>query len=88
MVDGVAVSHDGEPTAIEVKSPRDDPVHGIGQCYEAVCVGYSPAVLVTTLRVAKTLKKRAFHRRGIRLIGVDAKARVHRYQRDGWYLAS
>ena len=88
MVDGVAVSPDGERIAIEVKSSRDDPVRGIGQCYEAVCAGYSRAVLVTTLRVAKRLKKRAFQRRGIRLVGVDAKARVHRYQRDGWYLAS
>jgi hypothetical protein len=88
MVDGVAVSPDGERIAIEVKSPRDDPVRGIGQCYEAVCANYSQAVLVTTLRVAKGLKKRAFQRRGIKLVGVDAKARVHRYQRDGWYLAS
>lgn len=86
MVDGVAVSPDGEQIAIEVKSPRDDPVRGIGQCYEAVCAGYSRAVLVTTLRVAKRLKKRAFQRRGIRLLGVDAKARIHRYDPDGWRL--
>jgi predicted RecB family endonuclease len=88
MVDGVAISADGERIAIEVKSPRDDLVRGIGQCYEAVYAGYSRAVLVTTLRVARGLKKRAFQRRGIRLVGVDAKARVHRYQRDGWYLTS
>jgi hypothetical protein len=86
MVDGVAVSPDRERMAIEVKSPRDDFVRGIGQCYEAVCAGYSRALLVTTLRVAKGLKKRAFQRRRISLVGVDAKARVHRYDPDGWRL--
>ena len=86
MIDGVAISPEGERIAIEVKSPRDDLVRGIGQCYEAVCAGYNRAVLVTTLKVAKRLKKRAFQRRGIRLVGVDAKARVHRYEADGWRL--
>jgi len=86
MVDGVAVSPDRERMAIEVKSPRDDFVRGIGQCYEAVCAGYSRAVLVTTLRVAKGLKKRAFRRRRISLVGVDAKAHIHRYDPDGWRL--
>jgi len=88
MVDGVAVGPDGERIAIEVKSPHDDIVRGIGQCYEALCGGYSRAVLVTTLRVAKGLRKRVFQRRGIRLIGVDAKARIHRYDADGWRLLS
>jgi predicted RecB family endonuclease len=74
MVDGVAVSPDGERIAIEVKSPRDDIIRGVGQCYEAICAGYNRAVLVTTLRVARRLKKQAFQRRGIRLVGVDAKA--------------
>jgi len=86
MVDGVALSPEGERIAIEVKSPSDDIIRGIGQCYEAVCAGYSRAVLVTTLRVARKLRKRAFQRRGIKLIGVDAKARVHRYDTDGWRL--
>ena len=86
MVDGVAVGPDGERIAIEIKSPRDDIIRGVGQCYEAVCAGYTPAVLVTTLRIAKKLRKRAFQRRGIRLIGVDAKARIHRYDADGWRL--
>jgi len=84
MIDGVAISPEGERIAIEVKSPRDDLVRGIGQCYEAVCAGYTRAILVTTLRVAKRLRKRVFQRRGIRLIGIDAKARVHRYDADGW----
>jgi hypothetical protein len=44
------------------------------------------AVLVTTLRVAKKLKKRVFQRRRFKLLGVDAKARVHRYDADGWRL--
>jgi hypothetical protein len=86
MVDGVAVGPDGERIAIEVKSPSDDVIRGIGQCYEAVCAGYTRAVLVTTLRIAKGLKKRVFQRRRIRLVGVDAKARIHRYDADGWRL--
>ena len=84
MVDGVAVGPEGERIAIEVKSPRDDVIRGVGQCYEAVCAGYTRAVLVTTLRVARKLRKRAFQRRGIKLIGVDAKARAYRYDADGW----
>ena len=86
MVDGVALSPDGERIAIEVKSPSDDIIRGIGQCFEALAAGYSRAVLVTTLRVAKKLRKRVFQRRGLKLIGVDAKARIHRYDADGWRL--
>jgi len=86
MVDGVAIGPEGERIAIEVKSPSDDIVRGIGQCYEALVAGYSRVVLVTTLRVARKLKKRVFQRRGIKLIGVDAKARIHRYDADGWRL--
>ena len=86
MVDGVALSPEGERIAIEVKSPRDDIVRGVGQCYEAVAAGYSRAVLITTLRVAKKLRKRVFQRRGLKLLGVDAKARIHRYDADGWRL--
>jgi hypothetical protein len=36
------------------------------------------------LRAAKKLRKRVFQRRGLKLIGVDAKARIHRYDADGW----
>lgn len=86
MVYGLAVGPEGERIAIEVKSPRDDFIRGVGKCYEAVCAGYTRAVLVTTLRIARKLRKRVFQRRGIRLIGVDAKARVHRYDADGWRL--
>jgi len=88
MLDGVAMGPEHERIAIEVKSPRDDIVRGVGQCYEAVCAGYNRVVLVTTLRVARGLKKSVFQRRGIRLIGVDARARVHRYDPDGWRLLS
>jgi hypothetical protein len=84
FVDSVALSLEGERIAIEVKSPGDDIIRGIGQCYEAVCAGYGRAVLVTTLRVARKLRKRVFQRRGIGLIGVDARARIHRYDADGW----
>ena len=86
MVDGVAITEGGERIAIEVKSPRDDIVRGVGQCFEALAAGYSRAVLVTTLRVARKLKKRVFQRRGFKLLGVDAKARIHRYDSDGWRL--
>ena len=86
FVDGVAVSPDGERIAIEVKSPRDDIIRGIGQCVEALAAGYNRAALVTTLRVAKKLRKRVFQRRGLKLIGVDAKTRIHRYDADGWRL--
>ena len=88
MVDGVAIGPEGERTAIEVKSPRDDVVRGIGQCYEALTAGYGRAVLVTTLRAARKLRKRVFQRRGMKLIGVDAKARIHRYDPEGWRLLS
>ena len=86
MVDGVAVTPEGERIAIEVKSPRDDIIRGVGQCFEALAAGYHRAVLVTTLRIAKKLRKRVFQRRRLKLIGVDAKARVHRYDADGWRL--
>lgn len=84
MVDGVALSPDGERIAIEVKSPRDDIIRGVGQCVEALAAGYNRAVLVTTLRVAKKLRKRVFQRRGLKLIGVDARACIHRYDAEGW----
>jgi hypothetical protein len=86
VVDGFMIGPEGERVAIEVKSPRDDIIRGVGQCYEAVCNKYSGAVLVTTLRVAKRLRKRVFQRKGIRLIGVDARTRIHRYDSDGWRL--
>jgi hypothetical protein len=86
MVDGVAIGPEHERIAIEVKSPRDDIVRGIGQCFEALTAGYTRAVLVTTLRVARRLRKRVFQRRRLRLLGVDAKARMHRFDPDGWRL--
>jgi predicted RecB family endonuclease len=88
VIDGVAVSSDGERIAIEVKSPADDIVRGIGQCYESVCSGYERAILVTTLRIARGLRKRSFQRGGITLLGVDSRARVHRYDAEGWRLLS
>ena len=86
MVDGVALSPEGDRIAIEVKSPSDGIIRGIGQCAEALAAGYNRAMLVTTLRVAKKLRKRVFQRRRLKLIGVDAKARIHRYDSDGWRL--
>ena len=63
-------------------------IRGVGQYFEALATGYNRAVLVTTLRVAKKLRKRVFQRRRLKLIGVDAKARIHRYDSDGWQLVS
>ena len=74
------------PLVIEGKTPSDDVIRGVGQCFEALAAGYSRAVLVTTLRVGKKLKKRVFQRRRFKLLGVDAKARIHRYDSDGWRL--
>ena len=42
--------------------------------------------MVTTLRVARKLRKRVFQRRGMKLVGVDAKPRVHWYDPEGWRL--
>jgi hypothetical protein len=86
MIDGVAISPDGERIAIEVKSPHDDIVRGIGQCFEAVSADYASSVLVTTLRIARGLRKSAFERGEATLLGVDSKARIHRYDPDGWKL--
>jgi hypothetical protein len=86
MVDGVAIGPEGERIATEVKSPRDDVVRGIGQCFEALAAGYTRAILVTTLKVGRKTRKRAFQKKGMKLMGVDAKARVHRYDPDGWRL--
>ncbi len=80
------MSPEGERIAIEVKSPSDDVIRGVGQCFEALAAGYNRAVLVTTLRVARKLKKRVFQHRRFKLLGVDAKARIHRYDSDGWRL--
>jgi hypothetical protein len=88
MVDSVAIGPEGERIAIEAKCPRDDVVRGIGQCYEALAAGYSRAVLVTTLRVARKLRKRIFQRRGMKLVRVEANARIHRYDPEGWRLLS
>ena len=74
------------PLVIEVKTPSDGVIRGVGQCFEALAAGYSRAVLVTTLRVGKKLKKRVFQPRRFKLLGVDAKARIHRYDSDGWRL--
>jgi hypothetical protein len=86
MVDGIAIGPEGERIAIEVKYPRDDIVRGIGQCFEALAAGYTRAVLMTTLKVARKTRKRVFQKKGMKLIGVDAKVQVHRYDPEGWRL--
>ncbi len=37
MLDGLAIGPEGERVAIEIKTPRDDIIRGIGQCFEALC---------------------------------------------------
>jgi hypothetical protein len=74
------------PLVIEVKTPSDDVIRGVGQCFEALPAGYNRAALVTTLRVARKLRKRVLQRRNLKLIGVDARARVYRYDAEGWRL--
>jgi hypothetical protein len=38
---------------MKLKSPRDDIIRGIEQCYEPVCAKDTIAVLFTTMRVAR-----------------------------------
>jgi hypothetical protein len=84
-VDGIAIGLNGEKLALEIKSPHDDIVRGVGQCFEALNASYSQAVLVTSLEVGKRLRKRVFQGK-LKLIGVDARARIHRFDQDGWRL--
>jgi len=76
-VDGEAIGQNGERTAIEIKTPRDDLARGIGQIAEALAFGYDKAVLITTLRNTKTINDSVFKRFGFGLIGVDSHGNIH-----------
>jgi len=52
----------------------------------ALAAGYNRAVLATTLRVAKKLKKQVFQQSSLKLIGVDARACVYRFDAEAWRL--
>jgi len=76
-IDGEALGVKGERIAIEVKTPNDDVVRGVGQIAEASAFGYNQVVLVTTLRNAKKINGVVFHYYGWALLGVDAKGELH-----------
>lgn len=80
-IDGEALGPGGERTAIEVKTPSDDVVRGLGQLAEASAFGYNQAVLVTTLRNTKKINGTVFRHHGWILIGVDGKGEVHEAER-------
>jgi len=56
--------------------------------HRGACRRLHPHMLVTTLRVARKTRKRVFQKKDVKLIGVDAKAQVHRYDPDGWRLSA
>jgi len=74
---------DGEVTgknwkmALEIKTPDDDIVRGLGQLSEALANGYNSAALVTTLRNTKRIKSPVFDKLGLTLLEVDSKGIVH-----------
>ena len=70
-IDGEAVGPTGERIAIEIKTPNDDIVRGIGQLTEALAFGYNKPVLVTTLN-AKKIDRTAFQKFGFTLLGVNS----------------
>jgi len=72
-IDGEALGADGRRIAIEVKTPGDDVVRGLGQLAEAKAFGYDQLVLVTTLGKAKRIHKKVFRHHGWTLLGVNAK---------------
>jgi hypothetical protein len=74
---------DGEVTgknwkmALEIKTPNDDVVRGLGQLSEALANGYDSAALITTMRNAKRIKSPVFDKLDLTLLGVDSKGVVH-----------
>ena len=75
-VDGEA-TREGERIAIEVKTPHDDLIRGIGQLAIAAVYGYSKCVLVTTRKNGKRIDKKVFQHYGFECWGVDGWGKVH-----------
>ena len=76
-IDGEAVSPDDERIAIEIKTPCDDFVRGIGQMTAALAYGYNRAILATTSRNAKKIMANmVFKKFSFGLIGVDSRGNV------------
>jgi hypothetical protein len=67
----------GWKMALEIKTPRDDLVRGLGQLAEALAHGYESAALVTTLKNAKRIKPDVFNKMGLVVLGVDSKGIAH-----------
>jgi len=76
-IDGEAIK-EGEKIAIEIKTPNDDIVRGIGQMATALAYGYTKAILVTTRRNGKRIDEKVFRHYGFEVLGVDGWARVHK----------
>jgi hypothetical protein len=77
-INGEATGPDGERIAIEIKTPSDDVVRGLGQLAESIAYGYSKAILVTTLRTARKLDRNVFIHYGWNLLGVNSKGEIQR----------
>jgi hypothetical protein len=75
-IDGEVIG-DGWKMALELKTPNDDIVRGLGQIVEALAYGYDKSALVTTFRKAKRIELTVFKRFGLTLLGIDSKANVH-----------
>ncbi len=76
IIDGEVIG-DGWKMALELKTPNDDIVRGLGQIVEALAYGYDKTALVTTLRKAKRIDLTVFDRFSLTLLGIDSKANVH-----------
>jgi hypothetical protein len=76
IIDGEITGRDCR-IALELKTPNDDVVRGIGQLSEALAYSYDRATLVTTMRNARRIKTRVFRKLGITLLGVDSNGTVH-----------
>jgi len=74
VIEGEVIGKDWR-MAVEIKTPNDDTVRGIGQLAESLAYGYNQAALVTTLRKARTIRRRVVER--LRLIGIDSEGILH-----------
>ena len=74
-IDGEAIGH-GQRIALEIKTPGDDVTRALGQLTEALAFGYDKSVLVTTLKKAKKIHRKVFHKTGFILLGVDSNGKV------------
>ena len=76
-IDGEAIK-ENERIAIEIKTPNDDIVRGIGQMATALAYGYTKAILVTTRRNGKRIDEKVFKHYGFEVLGVDGWGKIHK----------